>query len=99
MIDEDEIEYRRLARAEALERVKRIERALAANRYDEVFRHAHSIAGFARDLDGALADAARRLAARLRDERGHQFERLDEAAVRQEARSLDEALQRVVSGS
>lgn len=73
-MDDDEA-YLRVARAEAVARVDRMVAALRegsddAARWDEVYRHAHTLTGIARDLDPALGEMARHVAQRLRDPYG-----------------------------
>lgn len=72
---DDDREYQRLVRREAAERVDRILHAMrepaARTRWDEVYRHAHTLAGIAPDLDAEMAKEARRLTEMLLDARGN----------------------------
>lgn len=72
-MDEDD-EYRRIVRRETAERVDRMVRALRRKEdrpWDEVYRHAHTLAGIADEVDPSMAQVARRVAGLLRDPYGH----------------------------
>lgn len=68
----------RITRRETRDRVANIVSALrehpASPPWAEVYRHAHTLAGIAEPVAHEVAEAARDLATRLRDERGRMIE-------------------------
>lgn len=95
----DDAEFVQIAQKEARERVDRIVRALRRGAHerelDEAYRQAHTLAGFAQELDARLADAARSLAMRLRDERGERIPLRDVDELKGDVSRLEEAASRL----
>lgn len=77
-MDDDSQALDRITRRETRDRVAHIVSALrehpASPPWAEVYRHAHTLAGIAEPVALEVAEAARDLAARLRDERGRMVE-------------------------
>lgn len=95
-MDEDAQALDRIARRETQDRVENIVSAWrerpATPEWREVYRHAHTLAGIADAVAEDVADAARDLAMRLRDERGHFVELSEE-----DRRHVDDDVERMAA--
>lgn len=88
-----EPEYEKVARRESRQRVQRILDTLAASREErwrEVYRDAHTLAGIAPDAE--MARSARQLARLVSDARGRVRPPADEAEALRLGRALSERL-------